>query len=48
MVEIDGERTLAASCIRKPTEGMKVNTESKKSITARKIVFELTFRRSTS
>ena len=41
MVEIDGERTLAASCIRMPTEGMKVNTESKKSITARKTVFEL-------
>ena len=41
MVEIDGERTLAASCIRKPTEGMKVNTESTKSIKARKTVFEL-------
>ena len=26
MVEIDGERTLAASCIRKPAEGMKVST----------------------
>ena len=24
MVEVDGERTLVASCIRKPTKGMKV------------------------
>ena len=24
MVSIDGERVLAASCIRKPTDGMKV------------------------
>ena len=41
MVEIDGERVLAASCIRNPTEGMKVKTDSSKSISARKTVFEL-------
>src|SRR6202042_1246586 len=28
MVEIEGERVLAASCIRTPTAGMKVNTQS--------------------
>src|SRR5215472_12976448 len=28
MVEIEGERVLAASCIRKPTNGMKVTTSS--------------------
>jgi len=28
MVEIDGERVLAASCIRKPAAGMKVKTAS--------------------
>ena len=26
MVEIEGERVLAASCLRKPTDGMKVHT----------------------
>ena len=31
MVEIEGEKTLAASCIRYPTEGMKVNTDSDKA-----------------
>ena len=31
MVEIEGERTLAASCIRKPTEGMNVSTNSQRS-----------------
>ena len=41
MVEIEGERTLAASCIRKPSEGMKVISNSSKASTARKAVFEL-------
>ena len=41
MVEIEGERVLAASCIRKPSEGMKINTDSDRSVSARKSVFEL-------
>ena len=31
MVEIEGERVLAASCIRKPTPGMKVQTASERA-----------------
>ncbi len=41
MVEIEGERVLAASCIRKPTPGMKVKTASERAKAARKMVFEL-------
>ncbi len=41
MVSIEGERVLAASCIRKPTEGMKVFTEDEKSSKSRKMVLEL-------
>jgi len=41
MVEIEGERVLAASCIRTPTEGMVVNTQNPRSIAARKMVVEL-------
>jgi len=41
MVEIEGERVLAASCIRKPTEGMKVKAVSDRAKTARQMVFEL-------
>jgi formate dehydrogenase major subunit len=41
MVEIEGERVLAASCIRKPTEGMKVKATSDRAKTARQMVFEL-------
>jgi formate dehydrogenase major subunit len=41
MVEIEGERVLAASCIRKPTNGMKVTTGSDRAKTARKMVFDL-------
>ncbi len=41
MVEIDGERVLAASCIRKPSEGMKVATASERAKSARHAVFEL-------
>jgi formate dehydrogenase major subunit len=41
MVEVEGERVLAASCIRKPTQGMKVTTASERAKTSRRIVFEL-------
>ena len=41
MVEIEGERVLAASCIRTPAEGMKVNVSNARAETARKMVFEL-------
>lgn len=41
MVEIDGERVLAASCIRTPTEGMVVNSQSARADNARKMVMEL-------
>ena len=41
MVEIEGERVLAASCIREPIEGMVVNTSSARADSARKMVFEL-------
>ena len=41
MVEIDGERTLAASCIRQPTEGLIVNTVSERAKKTREMVFEL-------
>ncbi|WP_281016792.1 MULTISPECIES: formate dehydrogenase subunit alpha [unclassified Minwuia] len=41
MVEIDGERTLAASCIRTPTDGMVVKTASDRATSARKSVIEM-------
>ncbi len=41
MVEIEGERTLAASCIRKPAEGMVVRTQSERAQKARRMVLEL-------
>jgi len=41
MVEIEGERVLAASCVRKPTPGMKVNTATERAEASRKLVFEL-------
>ena len=41
MVEIEGERVLAASCIRTPTPGMKVKTQTDRAKTARKMVVEL-------
>ncbi len=41
MVEIEGERVLAASCIRKPTESMVVKTKNVRSVKARKMVLEL-------
>ena len=41
MVEIEGERVLAASCIRTPTAGMKVTTNNDRSKGARAMVMEL-------
>ena len=41
MVEIEGERVLAASCIREPVEGMVVTTNSARAETARKMVVEM-------
>ena len=41
MVEIESERTLAASCIREPAEGMVVTTNSKRAESARKMVVEM-------
>jgi formate dehydrogenase major subunit len=41
MVEIEGERVLAASCIRRPTPGMKVSTASERARFSREKVFEL-------
>jgi len=41
MVEVEGERVLAASCIRKPAAGMTVNTASERATTARAMVMEL-------
>ena len=41
MVEIEGERTLAASCIREPQEGMVVKTDTARAENARKIVVEM-------
>src|SRR5215475_13471858 len=41
MVEIEGERVLAASCIRKPSAGMTVKTATERATSARRLVFEL-------
>ncbi|WP_288901118.1 formate dehydrogenase subunit alpha [uncultured Sneathiella sp.] len=41
MVEVEGERVLAASCIRKPTDGMKVRTATVRAEKSRKMVMEL-------
>ena len=41
MVEIEGERVLAASCLRRPVEGMKVQTASARAKRSRELVFEL-------
>jgi formate dehydrogenase major subunit len=41
MVEVEGERVLAASCIRAPSPGMKVSTASARAKKAREMVFEL-------
>ncbi len=37
MVEVEGESILAASCIRKPTGGMKVFTSSERAKKSRKL-----------
>ncbi|MGF6860848.1 formate dehydrogenase major subunit [Rhodobacteraceae bacterium MBR-64] len=41
MVEIEGERVLAPSCCRAPTEGMVVKTASDRAVKARALVMEL-------
>ena len=41
MVEIEGERVLAASCMRKPAAGMKVKTATARAEKARNMVMEL-------
>jgi formate dehydrogenase major subunit len=41
MVEIEGERVLAASCIRPPAPGMKVHSASERAKASRRLVFEL-------
>ncbi len=41
MVEVKGERVLAASCIRKPTANMDVHTQTPRAVKSREMVFEL-------
>ena len=41
MVEVEGERTLAASCVRKPAEGMVVKTAGARVEASRRMVFDL-------
>ena len=41
MVEVEGERTLAASCCRRAAEGLKVRTDSPRAQAARRLVLEL-------
>ncbi|HYZ33738.1 MAG TPA: formate dehydrogenase subunit alpha [Crenalkalicoccus sp.] len=41
MVEIEGERVLAASCIRRPAQGMRVRTATERARAARRMVIEL-------
>lgn len=41
VVEVEGERTLAASCKRTPTPGMKVQTKSSRVTQTRAVVMEL-------
>jgi formate dehydrogenase major subunit len=41
MVEIKGERVLAPSCCRYPTDGMEVTTDSTRAVTSQKMVLEL-------
>ncbi len=41
MVEVEGERTLAASCCRNPTQGMQVSTQSDRAQKSRALVMEL-------
>lgn len=41
MVHIEGERVLAASCLRQPTDGMVVDTEAERARNARETVIEM-------
>ena len=41
MVEVEGERTLVASCIREAADGMVVTTDSARAKAARKMVVEI-------
>ncbi len=41
MVEIDGERTLAPSCCRTPSAGMKVRATSERAVKSQKMVLEM-------
>ena len=41
MVEVEGERTLVASCIREAVDGMVVTTNSARATSARKMVVEM-------
>ena len=41
MVEIEGERVLAPSCLRAPRNGMVVHTDSGRAVAARRLVMEL-------
>src|ERR1700741_2232099 len=41
MVEIKGERVLAASCCRYPKDGMEVTTNSARAVTSQKMSLEL-------
>jgi formate dehydrogenase major subunit len=41
MVEIEGEKVLAASCIRKPAESMVVRTDGERAKKSRAMVFEM-------
>lgn len=41
VVDVEGDRALSASCIRRPESGMTVNTHSERAVKARAMVFEL-------
>lgn len=41
MVEIEGERVLTASCVRKVTDGMVVRTDTERADKSRRMVFEM-------
>ena len=41
VVEIEGERVLQPSCVRKPTEGMKVHTANERALKSQSMVLEL-------
>ncbi len=41
VVEVDGERALAASCCRAPSPGMRVQTRSPRALAAQRMVLEL-------